>query len=586
MLFTEDRLLIFWDTKSKRIPPRPQKPERFPQTDERHWYDMEYAGWGIQKVNIPESPGSGAKGRRVVFLQPGMHPYHVAFAEGLARIAERSGVRLVVHTADNTMEGQARQVELAIRERPDLVILVPIDSVACTKWAKDLNAHGIPVIASNFLLPEEAHRYVLSWCGPDDWGQFRLLARKFAELAGYRGGYAIVRHWPGTSCFHARTWSVVTELRKAAPAMSCLAMSHAGEEGRFDPGEVETLVAGWVRQFGADLRGIVCPDDYIVIDGVNQALRTAGREDIIRVAAGSSQKGMQLVKEGRLHAITYQSAQADGALPMKVAVDWFDGLSIEPINYLPKYIITKENVEDFLSKKPEFSSVSLELLTRAILAGSEAQVDQFFEDAYQSFLTSELMTQEFFRGFSIEVLSTVLHVLKNSDLDEQELVPDFESLYKNLFNQKTPKAAMDWMRRLSMDVVRRIAAGRREESPIDGIVRYVARNFAAPLSLKVLACQFNLSPAYLGRLFRRATGKPFATYLNELRLRKADEMLKYSSLKESEIAVRIGYANVNYFYTLFRKYKGSYPSASRSRACREDDPPASRGSGVHSLKQK
>jgi ribose transport system substrate-binding protein len=56
---------------------------------------------------------------------------------------------------------------------------------------------------------------------------------------------------------------------------------------------------------------------------------------------------MDSVKEGKLHAVTLQSAETDGALPVEVAVDYFNGLEIQPIRYLPKKIITKENVDNF-----------------------------------------------------------------------------------------------------------------------------------------------------------------------------------------------------------------------------------------------
>ena len=78
MLSSEDRLLIFWNTRGKTIPTRPQHPERFPEHDARHWYDSEFAGWGIEKTNIPESPGDGPQGKKVACLMPGtQHPYHL-----------------------------------------------------------------------------------------------------------------------------------------------------------------------------------------------------------------------------------------------------------------------------------------------------------------------------------------------------------------------------------------------------------------------------------------------------------------------------------------------------------------------------
>jgi two-component system response regulator YesN len=176
------------------------------------------------------------------------------------------------------------------------------------------------------------------------------------------------------------------------------------------------------------------------------------------------------------------------------------------------------------------------------------------------------MTPEFFRGFSIEVLSTLIHVLRNNDVDEQTLFSDFESLYKNLFNQKTPRNAMEWMKRLSKDVIRTITLERRAESQVDRIIRYVNRNYAEPLSLKTLSCQFGISAPYLGRLFHKAVGKSFTLYLNDLRLRKAEDLLRFTTMKASEIAERIGYANVNYFYTLFKKFKGRCPSESKRGA--------------------
>jgi ABC-type sugar transport system substrate-binding protein/AraC-like DNA-binding protein len=494
----------------------------------------------------------------------------VAFAEGLARIAERVGARLQTYTAAMTEESQHREVQRAIEDRPDLAILVPISSAACTPWVRDIHAQGMPAIVSNFIPEDEAYRYILAWCGPDDWGQFRMLARTFADFMGHKGGYAIIRHVPGSSCHDARTWSVVTELATTAPRMKCLAIGEACVDGIFDPKAACRLVETWIAQYGRELRGIVSPDDDILVDGINEAVRAASRPDIVRVGAGSTQKGMQLVKDGGLQAITFQSAQADGALAMKIAADWFAGLDIPPIVYLPKHIITRKNVEDFLSKKPEFSSVSLELLARAVRESSEEQVDGFFEDAYQSLLDSELMSPEFFRGFCIEVLSALIHILKTNDVDERAIFGDYESLYRNLFNQKTPRNAMEWMKRLAKEVIRILSRQRQTESLVDRVVRYVNRTYAEPLSLKVLSCAFGLSAPYLGRLFHRAVGKSFTTYLNELRLRKAEELLRFTSLKTSEIASRIGYTNVNYFYTLFKKYKGYYPSESKSKVCHKE----------------
>jgi ABC-type sugar transport system substrate-binding protein len=171
-----------------------------------------------------------------------------------------------------------------------------------------------------------------------------MLAREFATLMNHTGGYAIIRHFPGNSCYDSRTWGVVSEISKIAPKMKVLEM----QTTNLDMIETEKVVAGWLTRYGKELQGIVSADDSGAQLGINKACENAGRNDIIRIAAGNSKVGMEAIQNGQLHAITYQSAEADGAVPMYLAAKWFSGEKIPEVQYLPKRIITKDNVLDYL----------------------------------------------------------------------------------------------------------------------------------------------------------------------------------------------------------------------------------------------
>jgi ribose transport system substrate-binding protein len=343
-LKSKDNQPLILSAVVKAIPPRPANPEALPEEDPLHWYDMEYAGWGVKKVNLPKSPANGPGGKRVVFLKASDHPYWKAVQTGMEKVAQVYGINLSQKVANGDINIQSQQVDQCLNERPDMVIMGPVEAKACVPLLRKLNEAGIPVIAINLLPAPEAHQYILSWTGPDDWGQFRLLARDFARRMNGEGGYCIVRHYPGWSPFFARTWSVITELGKAAPKMKMLAMQPTDLESE----KTKDVVSGWLTRFGPELKGIVSCDDSGTQVGINEAVKNAGREDIIRVAAGNSKVGMDFVKEGKLHAITYQSPEADGAIPMKLAADWFYGKEIPPIRYLPIVIITKEIVEQYM----------------------------------------------------------------------------------------------------------------------------------------------------------------------------------------------------------------------------------------------
>lgn len=93
---------------------------------------------------------------------------------------------------------------------------------------------------------------------------------------------------------------------------------------------------------------------------------------------------------------------------------------------------------------------------------------------------------------------------------------------------------------------------------------YIDANYADPaMSLGQAAAHVLLSPTYFSAVFRREVGETFIDYLTHVRMRKAIELLRSTSLTASEIAYRIGYQNPRYFYSVFRKVVGQPPNEFR-----------------------
>jgi two-component system response regulator YesN len=63
----------------------------------------------------------------------------------------------------------------------------------------------------------------------------------------------------------------------------------------------------------------------------------------------------------------------------------------------------------------------------------------------------------------------------------------------------------------------------------------------------------------MGRLFKEETGSSFPTWLNRLRIEEAEKLMYAGGLTVSQIAIKVGYSNPNYFFSLFKKYKGRNP---------------------------
>ena len=341
---TDGQPYILPQSESVTIPQRPADPKTLPETDKGHWWDIEYAGWNVEKVDMPISPKDGPAGKRIVLLKAGDHPYWTAYVNGFKVMARAYQMKVKIYNGNWNMDLQAQQTDQAINEMPDMIIFAPVDATACTPLLRRINKAGIPCITSNTIPCDKAMKYCLAWTGPDDWGQFRMLAQTFADALDKKGGYAIVRHMPGSSPFFARTYAPITELAEYAPDMKMLVMDTANLEAE---GTMQ-LVSAWLIKYGEELKGLVLAGDGFSMTGALEAVKKSGRKDIVIVAAGNSKTGMDSIKAGDALAITYQSAEGDGAIAVHVAAEWFEGKKLEPVRYLPKHIITQADVDDFM----------------------------------------------------------------------------------------------------------------------------------------------------------------------------------------------------------------------------------------------
>ena len=80
------------------------------------------------------------------------------------------------------------------------------------------------------------------------------------------------------------------------------------------------------------------------------------------------------------------------------------------------------------------------------------------------------------------------------------------------------------------------------------------------ITLDEIAAKLNLTSEYLGTKFHREMGITFSTYIKNLRMKKAKELLIGTDLKLYEIAQKVGYANPKYFSRVFKEETGQLPA--------------------------
>lgn len=90
-------------------------------------------------------------------------------------------------------------------------------------------------------------------------------------------------------------------------------------------------------------------------------------------------------------------------------------------------------------------------------------------------------------------------------------------------------------------------------------------NVASDLKATDIAAAIHVSYAHLSRLFSKSLGTSVKKMYNDMKMRRAEELLHYSNLRVEEIAPQCGFKNLNYFYEMFKRETGMTPMEFRKQ---------------------
>lgn len=105
--------------------------------------------------------------------------------------------------------------------------------------------------------------------------------------------------------------------------------------------------------------------------------------------------------------------------------------------------------------------------------------------------------------------------------------------------------------------------------PVRMAIEYLEEHYPEKISLTLVAARLSFSPEHFSRMFVRETGVNFSTFLNNLRMKRALELLEKTDKKVYEIAEEVGFSSVSYFSTVFKKSFGQTPNYYQQTSRRE-----------------
>ena len=104
---------------------------------------------------------------------------------------------------------------------------------------------------------------------------------------------------------------------------------------------------------------------------------------------------------------------------------------------------------------------------------------------------------------------------------------------------------------------------KNSDSLFEMIVNYVDHHYReSDMSLGRLADTFSYTEKYLSSLFKKNMQIGFVSYLNNLRVQYANELIEKGEQSIAEIATACGYSDYSYFSKVFKKNTGKTPTGS------------------------
>jgi len=151
---------------------------------------------------------------------------------------------------------------------------------------------------------------------------------------------------------------------------------------------------------------------------------------------------------------------------------------------------------------------------------------------------------------------------------EQQRSFDHSLWLERITGAGTDTEMMMIVEELAHDVLEHAGSGagvRATRPEVRKALVYLEENYPRAVTIHDVALHVNLSETYLCQIFKTDTGKSMMTFLNELRMAKAYEMLSSGQLLVKEVAAEVGIQDPFYFNRLFKKHYGVPPKQVKSQ---------------------
>lgn len=197
----------------------------------------------------------------------------------------------------------------------------------------------------------------------------------------------------------------------------------------------------------------------------------------------------------------------------------------------------------------------------AVCSSEQYKIEKVMRQFFAYFKNGKLYDPKEVKECFVRFLWSMMSVVKEIKGDVLEGVKQ-----QRVLEEIMAAWSVDELEEVSMNLLEMMRQEEKEPELSLSIMRaknMIQEFYHIGINLEDIARKLNVSSEYLGTQFRKETGVNFSVYIRDFRISKAKELLIATTLKQYEVAEKVGYSDSKYFGRVFKEVVGLSPAEYR-----------------------
>lgn len=214
-------------------------------------------------------------------------------------------------------------------------------------------------------------------------------------------------------------------------------------------------------------------------------------------------------------------------------------------------------LSEFVGGEKEDQRYAVVAMTRDFVTGLRMDINKVFNEGLAMLGNPSIMLNEAQQELVYRYVTLMCEVVKMNPINAREAI---NSIISSMF-YVISGIGSERIRELGEDVRQ---SSSRSKMIFEQFIKLVAENHLQHRNVGFYADKLCLTPKYLSKLIKTATGRSAPEWIDAYVILEAKNLLKYSNVTIKEVVFRLNFPNQSVFYKFFKARTGMTPSEYRN----------------------